>query len=209
MSDAPFGTLAFVKPVLQAAREADEFFMKRSPVHEALERIARALSALEIPFVVVGALAANAHGHVRTTADVDILLTREGLEAFKARWLGRGWVERFAGSKGMKDSVTGVQIDVLLTGEYPGDGKVKPVVFPNPSDVVVRDADGVPVVALDTLIELKLASGMTAAHRPRDLDDVIQLIRVNDLPRSYAEELDPYVRERFDALWEAAQYSEE
>ena len=38
--------------------------------------------------------------------------------------------------------------------------------------------DGIPYVSLKTLMELKLACGMTTAHRPRDFDDVIQLIRV-------------------------------
>ncbi|MCO6454567.1 MAG: hypothetical protein J5I93_04545 [Pirellulaceae bacterium] len=62
---------------------------------------------------------------------------------------------------------------------------------------------------LATLLELELASGMTAPHRPRDLDDVIQLIRANGLPRTYAERLDPYVRAKFEELWDAAQYRDE
>ena len=47
---------------------------------------------------------------------------------------------------------------------------------------------------------------MTAPHRPRDLDDAIQLIRVNALPIAYAEQLDPYVRAKFEELWRAAQH---
>jgi hypothetical protein len=64
------------------------------------------------------------------------------------------------------------------------------------------------LVSLTTLIELKIASGMTAPHRLKDLADVIELIRANALPASYRDELNPYVRERFAELWEAAQTRE-
>ncbi len=188
-------------------RRAGEFFMKRSPVHEAARRIVDALTALNIPFAVVGAMAANAHGHTRTTEDVDLLLTREGLAQFKAVWLGRGWVERFPGSKGLRDAVCNVKIDVLLTGEFPGDGKPKPIVFPDPSAVSVDTRDGLPVIPLRLLIELKCASGMTAPHRAQDIADVIQLIRRNALPREYA--VDPWVAAKFSELWELAQIEDD
>ena len=68
---------------------------------------------------------------------------------------------------------------------------------------------GYPVLRLPLLLELKLASGMTAPHRPRDLDDVIQVIRANRLPIDYAEKLNPYVREKFAELWRAAQIEED
>ncbi len=53
------------------------------------------------------------------------------------------------------------------------------------------------VLALQRLIELKLASGMTAPHRLRDLADVIDLIRAVKLPAEVASDLDPYVRQTF------------
>ena len=158
--------------------------MKRSPIHSAAQRIAGALTEMEIPFAIAGALAANAHGHIRTTEDVDILLHPDGLRDFKSRWLGKGWVEKFTGSKGIRDAVHNVNIDVLLTGEYPGDGLEKPVVFPEPTTAAEYDEEGIPILSLPVLLELKLASGMTAPDRPRDLDDVIQLIRANQLPGS-------------------------
>lgn len=182
--------------------------MRRSPIHVAAQRIGRALGELEIPFAVAGALAANAHGHVRTTGVVDILITREGLEKFKAHWLGRGWVEKFPGSRGMTDTVAGVDIDVLLTGEFPGGGKPKPVAFPDPSAVAQPDAEGTPILALATLIELKLASGMSAPHRIQDLADVLQLVRANRLGPEFEQQLAPYVRQKYRELWSAAQYTD-
>jgi len=47
------------------------------------------------------------------------------------------------------------------------------------------------------LIELKLASGVTASHRLRDLADVQDLIARLKLPLSIADQLDPFVRETY------------
>ena len=69
--------------------------------------------------------------------------------------------------------------------------------------------DGILYVCLPALLELKLASGMTVAHRPRDLDDVIQLVRVNQLPLEYGERLNAYVREEYGEFWHAAQIDED
>jgi hypothetical protein len=76
------------------------------------------------------------------------------------------------------------------------------VVFPDPS-VAEASPDGYPVLPLRTLLELKLASAMTAPHRPRDYDDVIQLIRINRLPAEFA--IDPYVAGKYREMWANAQ----
>ncbi len=182
--------------------------MGDADVQRAANRFAAALNEMGIPYVVCGALAVMAHGHARLTQDVDVLLTSDGLRRFKERWLGKGWVELFPGSKGMRDAEHNVKIDVLLTGDYPGDGQPKPVRFPNPEEVAM-DVGGTSTIVLPKLIELKLASGMTAPDRPRDLDDVIQLIRANDLPREFVESLDPWVQDKFNELWGYAQISTE
>ena len=109
----------------------------------------------------------------------------------------------------MRDVEHDVKIDVLIAGDYPGDGKPKPISFPHPADVQAFDSEGIPFLPLTTLLEMKIASGMTAPHRPRDLDDTIQLIRVNRLPVEYADELDPYVRAKFVELWNLAQVEED
>ena len=53
-------------------------------------------------------------------------------------------------------------------------------------------------------MELKLASGMTAPHRLKDLADVLELIRARQLPASFGDSLDPFVREKFAELHAAA-----
>lgn len=185
------------------ARHATMFFMGIADVQKALEKLARLLDDEGIPYAIVGAMALNEYGYRRVTTDVDVLLTREGLEALKARWLGRGYVEKFPGSKNLRDVENGVSIDVVIAGDYPGDGKPKSVAFPDPSSIAVR-GERVALVPLETLVELKLASGMSAPHRLKDLADVLELIRAASLPRDLADRLDSSVRGKYVELWEAA-----
>ena len=189
------------------AQEATRFFMGESDVQRALEKVARLLEEDGIPYAIIGAMALNAYGYRRVTVDVDLLLTPEGLARFKAKHLGLGYVQKFPGSKGIRDTENGVPIDVVLAGEYPGDGLPKPVAFPDPALAAVR-GERIALLPLPRTIELKLASGMTAPHRLKDLADVIEIIRILRLPAGLAEELDPYVREKYRELWGAAQAEE-
>jgi hypothetical protein len=131
-------------------------------------------------------------------------LTAEGLAAFKKHHLGRGYVEKFPGSRSVRDTEHGVDIDIVLTGSYPGDGKPKPVAFPDPTTAAERGRR-VALLPLPRLLELKLASGMTAPHRLRDLADVQEVIRVLRLPHTMASELEAFVRDKYLELWQAVQ----
>jgi hypothetical protein len=190
-----------------AAEEAGRFFMGTADVYRALDKLVRCLEEAGIPYAIAGALALNAYGYRRVTVDVDVLLTRAGLEELKRRHLGRGYVEKFSGSRGLRDPEHGVGIDVLIAGEYPGDGKPKPVAFPDPSAVAVR-GERAALLPLSKLVELKLASGMSAPHRLKDLADVLELIHAAHLPSEFEANLDPSVRPKFRELWAAAQHEE-
>jgi hypothetical protein len=185
---------------------AGAYFMEQSPVHHAAEEIARRLEEAGIDYVIAGALSLGFHGYRRLTEDVDVILTREGLEKFKGAWLGRGYVNLRPGGKAVRDTSSNVRIDFLLTGEFPGDGKPKPVVVPAPAEAA-EAGEKYRVLSLPRLVELKLASGMTAPHRLKDLADVQELIRKASVPRDLVEKLDPYVRDKFIELWETAQQS--
>jgi len=186
-------------------QEVDAYFMETGKLHSTLADLTRRLEATDIPYAVLGAIALGRHGYRRMTVDIDLLLTPEGLAQFRERYLGRGYVPAFPGAgKSFRATDTGVRVDVITTGEYPGDGLPKPVVFPHPAEVSVEMA-GVRVVTLEKLLELKLASGMTAPHRLRDLADVQDTIRVLRLPQDLAERLDPSVRPVYLDLWQKAQ----
>ena len=193
------------RPADEILRESEAFFMKEGKIHQTLKRLAEALSEEAIPYAIIGGMALNLLGVTRETTDVDILLTPEGLERFRERLVGRGYVPAFAGAlKSFRDAQTQVKVETLTTGEYPGDGKPKPVVFPDPA-VASIERDGYRVITLEKLIELKLASGMTAPHRLRDLADAQDLISALDLPLALGERLDESVRGEYQRLWEAVQ----
>lgn len=186
-------------------REAARFHMGMGDVHETLRSLAADLNAAGIDYAIVGGMALNAHGVRRETVDIDVLVRPAGLDAFRAACVGRGYLPAFeAARKSFRSTRTQTPIDFVTTGEFPGDGKPKPVAFPDPASVA-QQIEGIRVANLPTLINLKLASGMTNPGRLRDLADVQDLIRALSLPADFALQLDPFVRAKFDELRAAIQ----
>lgn len=177
------------------------FFMRDDPVHTTLRNIAARLDELGIAYAVAGGMALGAHRFVRATVDVDILVTAQSLATIHRKLDGLGYVTPFSGSRNLKDAATGVRIEFLVSGQFPGDGKPKPVAFPEPAQVAVL-IDGIRYLGLPTLVELKLASGMTNPGRLKDLGDVQELIRTLDLPLDFARHLNPFVRAKYEELWQ-------
>jgi hypothetical protein len=144
-------------------------------------RILRALAEHEVEYVLIGGLAVQTHGHVRTTNDADLIpapdpanlgrlaRTLRSLDArvlnvgeedteIDAKMLPRATIWQFASRDG--------GIDVMH--EVPG-GRSYEELSKGAMHVQLGDVD-VPVVALDDLIRMKLARG-----RPVDLEDVASL----------------------------------
>jgi hypothetical protein len=185
-----------------ALREGSMHFEEKNAVHKTLQKITRRLDQLGIPYVVVGALAMFLHGYRRFTEDVDLLVTADGLKEIHAQLEGLGYVPPFAGSKHLRDAEFGVRVEFLVTGDYPGDGKPKPISFPDPKAASV-EINGISCLQLEAVIEIKLASGMTNPGRLKDLGDVQEMIRVLGLPREMADRLNPFVQEKYKELWDA------
>jgi hypothetical protein len=183
-------------------REGSMHFERGSAVHKTLERIVKRLDDLGIPYAIAGAMAMFVHGYERFTTDIDILVTPEGLKKIHERLEGRGYLPPFTGSKHLRDTDSGVKIEFLTTGDYPGDGKPKPVAFPEPAQVSV-EIQGMRFINLAALVELKLASGMTNPGRLKDLADVQEMIKALDLPNELADKLNPFVKGKYEELWKA------
>jgi hypothetical protein len=187
--------------------EGLRYLMGEGNLNNALAQLCEDLDAHGIDYMVIGAVALMAHGYPRFTEDIDLVLTPEGLDAFHRELIGLGYLPAFEGArKRLRATRGGVPVEVILAGEYPGDGRPKPVSFPEPASASV-EMDGVRVVTLERLIELKLASGMTATDRLKDLADVQELIKARALGREFAQRLDPYVRAEYLRLLEGVERS--
>ncbi len=176
--------------------EADQLYGGQGRLKKTYERLVQRLDELGVSYSLVGGYALILHGVRRFTEDLDILVSGEGLDRLHGELIGRGYVRVAQASRNLRDVETGVHIEFLVTGEFPGDGKPKPVVFPDP-EAVVETREGVKVINLRSLIELKLASGMTAKGRLQDLADIQRLIQQHGLTSDYAKQLHPYVRGEF------------
>jgi hypothetical protein len=186
-----------------ALSEGSRHFEERSAVHQTLRDICARLDQIGIPYAVAGGMALFRHGYRRFTEDVDLLVTAEDLKRIHDELVGRGFLPPFTHSKNLRDTTTGVRIEFLITGQYPGDGRPKPVAFPHPASAAV-EIGGIQYLEIPKLVELKLASGMTNADRLKDLTDVQELIKLLNLPAAFSEQLDAYVRPKFNEIWQSA-----
>lgn len=167
------------------------FFEKRGREHQTMRRLVRRLEKKGIPYAIMGAMAVNAHGAERTTKDVDVLLTQEGLDSFKEEFVGRLYGRVEGRPRRFVEHQSGITVDVLVTGRYPGSGKPGPIRFPHPEEAG-EEIEKIRVLKLPQLIQLKLA-----ARRHYDFGDVVLLIRTHDLDESYLEKLHPSVHQDF------------
>lgn len=192
-------------PPPPAAGSALALLRERSKhVHDATHALATRLKQEDIPYAIAGAVAAAYHGLIRPTQNINVLINTDDIPRLQGALLGRGYERQYRGAKrAFRDMATGVPINVLVSQEFPGDGLPKPVSFPEISKSCSEvTEDGVRILDLPTLIQLKLASAISAPDRMKDAADVQELIRENKLPRVFAMELDPYVRDLFVEIYD-------
>jgi hypothetical protein len=145
------------------------------------ERILRALAEHGVDYVLIGGLAVQTHGHVRTTIDADIIPAPDptnlerlaaALRSLDARMLNPGEEDTLVDAKTLpratiwQFTTRDGGLDVMH--EVPG-GRPYAELSARALHVQLGDVD-VPVVDLDDLIRMKLARG-----RPTDLADVAAL----------------------------------
>ena len=139
-----------------ALTEGSRHFEEDNAVFKALRKIAQQLNSMGILYAVVGGMALFKHGFRRFTEDVDILVTNDDLKRILKELEGRGYLPPFKNSKNLRDTERGVKIEFLITGGFPGDGKPKPISFPDPAAVSI-EIDGISYINLPHLVDLKLA----------------------------------------------------
>ncbi len=184
--------------------EGLRFFMGEGILNQELWRLIADLERHGIAYAVIGAIALNQHGYQRFTSDIDLLLTKDGLQRFHDELVGLGYRPAFPGArKSFRTTTHNVTVEVITAGEYPGDGLPKAVVFADPQEVSIP-INGIQTLTLAKLIELKIAAG-----RLKDLADVVELIKLKNLTPEFASQLEASVQGKFTELYEAARREQE
>ena len=94
--------------------EGLRYFMGEGELNKTIAQLGSDLDQHGIEYMVVGAVALTAHGYPRFTTDVDIVLTREGLEAFHRELVELGYRPAFEGAKKrLRSTRNAVAIDVM------------------------------------------------------------------------------------------------
>lgn len=156
------------------------------------------LCAADLPHAVCGGVAVCLHGYQRNTIDVDLIIRRD--DAAEIRQVledaGLTWIPQQAEFR----SPGGIAVQFLYAGDRAGDGSS--VQFPDPEgELNVEVVEGLPVVRLSRLIEMKIASGEGSARRThKDLADVVELIAIRNLDASFARHLHKSVRRTYREL---------
>jgi hypothetical protein len=169
------------------------------PAFATLLKIAKRLRELNIAYAVTGDLAMFFHGLERDAENLELLVSRESVSEIHQRVSGVDFAPAPLGSKDILDKANRVAVKFVVAGDFPGDGRRKPVAYPDPIEAS-EEKDGIRWMKLPVLIEIKLASGMTNAAKADDLDDVRELIKSLKLDARFAEQLNQYVREKFEEL---------
>lgn len=181
------------------------FFQGRGTMNKVLKRVAADLDRCSIEYAVIGAIALNMYGYRRFTEDIDLLMTCQDLQKFQEKLIGLGYRPKFQeATKQFRTVQENISIKIITTEEYLGDGLPKPVQFPDPIGFTT-EIEGIKVICLEKLVELKLASGLTAPHRLKDLADIQELIQVKHLSLDFSEKLDLSVRDKFLELYKSVQ----
>lgn len=150
--------------------------MAKSPIQE----IAKRAGDAGIPFLVIGGYAVFAHGYVRATDDLDLIVQRGRRAQLSKLLCGLGMsVKNDAANFVQFDPAdkTGMDVDLMFVSED--------VFSQLEQSSVEAKVEGVPVrvVSLLHLIALKCHAlqHSKSIRRLKDMDDLVQLILINRL----------------------------
>ena len=126
-----------------------------------------------ISYCFVGAVAVNEYGFSRYTEDIQYLVDHKDKLRFELL------AEPFLDS-----------VDVIIGGTKLNNGKLH---YPDPKQYM-EIADGLPFMQLKYIIVYKIDSGMNNSNRPKDLPDVQELIKINNLPKELSQKSSIFLR---------------
>ncbi len=156
----------------------------------------------EIPHSICGGVAVCLQGYQRNTTHVDIIVEAEDSARIKqllndAAYEWDDVVNEFR-------SPSGIAVQFLISGSQAG--KESEVTIPEPTgELNIELLEGLSVVRLSRLIEMKIACGIGSLRRThKDFADVVELIAIRKLDSSFARFLHKSLRKTFKDLVHSA-----
>ncbi len=166
--------------LIEQARER----IGNAPITQTAKRLDAVLRQSGLPYALVGGYAVQHYGYPRFTEDIDAVVRDR--ESVKTALLHSGQFKAIQGSKmTVVDRSNGVPVDLLAGGQRDSAAALP---YPQPED----SSSGIQFISLPHLFNMKLS-----ARRMKDLADVVELIKANQLPLEFGQELDPEVRVTF------------
>ena len=156
------------------------------------------LDAANIDYSICGGVAVCLHGYQRNTVDIDLIVRANDTEQVKQTFIAAGF--KWDSTKQEFNSDSNIVIQFLIAGESAGRGTEVKIPEPTGSNNV-EPIDGLNVVRLSRLIEMKLACGTSNLRRThKDFADVVELIDKRRLDSSFARFLHKSLRKTFRDL---------
>jgi len=156
------------------------------------------LDQSSIPYSLCGGVAVCLHDYQRNTTVVDLTIYAKDAARVKELLLAESF--RWDNQEKEFRSPSGIAIQFLMAGERAGKGTE--VKIPEPEgDLNVETLEGLSVVRLSRLIEMKLASGTGSLRRThKDFADVVELIAIRNLDDYFDRFLHPSLRPTYREL---------
>ena len=152
----------------------------------------------EIPYSICGGVAVCLHGYQRNTVDLDLVIRRDDSDRVRGLMTANGFAWDDAKAEFRTDG--GFPVQFLIAGDKAGKGMEVRISDPE-GDQNIETIEGLTVVRLSRLIEMKLACGMGNLRRThKDFADVVELIAIRNLDGSFARFLHKSLRQTFRDL---------
>jgi hypothetical protein len=158
-------------------------------------RCHRLLTEAGIAYSICGGVAVCLHGYQRNTTDLDLVIRHGDSEKVRQVLTEAGftWNTDHAEFR----TPDGIAIQFLIAGQKAGKG-INVTISDPVGELNVEQIEGLLVVQLSRLIEMKIACGMSNLRRThKDFADVVESISIRSLDGSLARHLHTSLRSTF------------